>query len=62
MVLATPAFVTAALLAPHAPGAAATLAAIDHASVALVALAYPGGALTRVLDGSGFLVARARDG
>ncbi len=58
VVLATPAFVTAALLAPHAPGAAATLAAIDHASVALVALAYPRGAIARPLDGSGFLVAR----
>lgn len=58
VVLAAPAFVTADLLAPHAPGVAATLAAIDHASVALVALAYPRGAIARPLDGSGFLVAR----
>jgi len=58
IVLATPAFATAALLAPHVPDVAATLAAIDHASVALVALAYPRAAVARPLDGSGFLVAR----
>lgn len=58
VVLAPPAFVTADLVAPHAPGVAATLGAIDHASVALVALAYPIAAVPRRLDGSGFLVAR----
>jgi oxygen-dependent protoporphyrinogen oxidase len=31
---------------------------LDHASVALVALAYPRGAISRALDGSSFLVAR----
>ncbi len=58
VIVATPAHVTAPLLAPHAPGAATTLAAIHYASVALVALAFPVAALARPLDGSGFLVAR----
>ncbi len=58
VVLGTPAFASATLVAPHAPRAAAILAAIEYASVALVALAYPRGAVTRRLDGSGFLVAR----
>lgn len=58
VVLAVPAFAAAPLLAAHAPGPAATLAAIEYASVALVALAYPAGAVGRRLDGSGFLVTR----
>lgn len=58
VVLAAPAFATAALVVPHAPGAANTLAALDYASVALVALAYPADAVARRLEGSGFLVAR----
>ncbi len=58
VVVATPAWVAGRLLAPHAPEAAATLAAVDYASVALVALAFPVSALGRPLDGSGFLVAR----
>ena len=41
VVLATPAFVTASLLMRIAPEVAAVLAGIDHASVALVALAVP---------------------
>jgi oxygen-dependent protoporphyrinogen oxidase len=59
VVLATPAFVTAPLLAPLAPAAAAWLAGIDHASVALLALAVPRGAVDGPLDGSGFLVPRS---
>ncbi len=58
VVLATPAYVVATLLAAHAPAVAAMLAAVEYASVALVALAYPVSAVARSLDGSGFLVAR----
>ncbi len=61
VVLATPAHDAAPLLAPHAPGSAATLASLGYASVALVALAFPPlpvGARVPPLDGSGFLVAR----
>lgn len=58
VVLAVPAFAAAPLLAPLAPGAATTLAEVDYASVALVALSYPRSAVGRRLDGSGFLVAR----
>ena len=59
VVVATPAFATAPLVAPHAPAAAGTLAAIDHASVALIALAVPRTGIVRDLDGSGFLVPRS---
>lgn len=59
VVIATPAFAAAPLLAPHAPAAADALAGVDHASVALVALAVPRDAVDRELDGSGFLVARS---
>ncbi len=59
VVVATPAFAAAPLLAPHAPGAADLLTAIDHASVALVALAVPRAGIDRELDGSGFLVPRS---
>jgi oxygen-dependent protoporphyrinogen oxidase len=56
VVLATPAFATARLLAFTAPAAAAALAAIPYADVATVTLAYRCTALTRPLDGTGFLV------
>lgn len=58
VIVAAPAPVAARLLAPHAPDPAGALAAVDYASVALVALAYPPAAVSRPLDGSGFLVAR----
>jgi oxygen-dependent protoporphyrinogen oxidase len=58
VVLATPAFVSAPLLAPVAPGAAAVLAGIDHASVALLGLAVPRDGIDHPMDGSGFLVPR----
>jgi protoporphyrinogen/coproporphyrinogen III oxidase len=45
-------------VAPLAPPAAAALAAIDHASVALITLAAPRDGIDRDLDGSGFLVPR----
>jgi oxygen-dependent protoporphyrinogen oxidase len=59
VVVATPAFVAAPLLGPLAPAASEILRAIDHASVALVALAVPRAGIDRPLDGSGFLVPRS---
>ena len=56
VVVAVPAFAAAPLVAPLAPAAGATMAAIDHASVALVAIEAPRDAVDRELDGSGFLV------
>ena len=59
VVVATPAFAAAPLVTPHAPAAAEVLAAIEHASVTLVALAVPRAGIDRDLDGSGFLVPRS---
>ncbi|GAA3389704.1 protoporphyrinogen oxidase [Streptomyces roseoviridis] len=60
VVLATPADVTAGLLAAHAPAAADELAEIRYASMALVTLAFRRSDLTDTglpaLPGSGFLV------
>jgi protoporphyrinogen/coproporphyrinogen III oxidase len=56
VVLATPAYVTAPLLATVAPGVAAFLGGIDYASVALVALVVARDGIDHPLDGSGFLV------
>ncbi len=58
VVVATPSFVAAPLLAPHSPMAAEHLAAIRYASVTLVTLAYDDDAVARPLTGSGFLVPR----
>ena len=58
VVLATPAWVTGALLEPHAPPARWYLDSVEYASVALVALAVEPAAIDRPLDGSGFLVPR----
>lgn len=58
VVLATPAFVTAPLLAPVAPEAAAFPAGIEHASVALLGLAVPRDGIDHPMDGSGYLVPR----
>jgi oxygen-dependent protoporphyrinogen oxidase len=58
VVLATPARPTAVLLAAVAPTAVGELVGIEHASVAIVALAYPVTSLGHRLDGSGFLVPR----
>lgn len=55
VVLAVPAAPTSRLLGPHAPDAARLLADIDYASVAIVTLALPRTAATRLV-GSGFLV------
>jgi oxygen-dependent protoporphyrinogen oxidase len=56
VVLATPAFVTAALLGDLAPDAAKVLVEIPYVDVATIWLAYPRSALGRPLDGTGFLV------
>jgi oxygen-dependent protoporphyrinogen oxidase len=56
VVLATPAYVTARLLASLAPQVAAFLSRIDYASVVLTVLAVPREAIDHPLDGSGFLV------
>jgi oxygen-dependent protoporphyrinogen oxidase len=58
VVIATPAGVAAGLLRPHAPEAAASLAAIPYASVALLAVAVDRSGVDRELDGSGYLVPR----
>ena len=55
LVIAVPATAAARLLAPHAPDAAAELAAIRYASMAIVSLALPRWGLPP-LSGSGFLV------
>lgn len=58
VVVATSAPVTAGLLGPAAPDAAAALETIDHASVALLTLVVAEEDVGRPLDGSGFLVPR----
>jgi oxygen-dependent protoporphyrinogen oxidase len=58
VVVTTPAYVAAPLLAPHSPEAADVLAAIGYASVTLVTLSYDAESVTRPLQGSGFLVPR----
>jgi oxygen-dependent protoporphyrinogen oxidase len=56
VVLTTPAFVTAPLLADLAPDAAEAAAEVPYVDSASVTLLYPREALTRELDGTGFLV------
>jgi len=58
VVLTTPAPVTASLLGPHAPEAAAALGEIEHSSVVVTTLAYDRASVRHPLDGSGFLVPR----
>ena len=58
VIVATPAPVSARLVEPLSPEAAALLAGIEYASVALVTLAYRGTDIDIELDGSGFLVPR----
>ncbi len=58
VVLALPAPAAAALVPPAASEAKRHLAAIEHASVALVTLAVTAGDVSRPLDASGFLVPR----
>ncbi|MEI7860418.1 MAG: protoporphyrinogen oxidase [Acidimicrobiales bacterium] len=58
VILAVPAGQAAGLLTDHAPMAATLLADIRHASVAVVTLSMPTGAIRRDLVGTGFLVPR----
>jgi oxygen-dependent protoporphyrinogen oxidase len=58
IVVTTPAYAAAPLLAPHSPAAAELLGRIGYASVTLVTLAYDEATVTRPLAGSGFLVPR----
>lgn len=58
VVLAVPAGPAAGLLAPHDAETATLLRGIDHASVALVTLAYPDDAVPGDLVGTGLLVPR----
>jgi len=58
VVVTVPSYAAAGLLANLSPAAATSLAAIRHASVVTVTLAYPPSAVTRPLDGAGMLVPR----
>jgi len=58
IVLATPAHVGARLLVDDAPAAAAELGSIPYATVVLVTLAWRAGSISRLPQGSGFLVPR----
>ncbi|HEU5026167.1 MAG TPA: protoporphyrinogen oxidase [Spirillospora sp.] len=55
VVLALPAYLTASLLEPHLPDAAAALAAIPHPDVRVVALGYRRADVKREPEGIGFL-------
>ncbi|MEO6144957.1 MAG: protoporphyrinogen oxidase [Dermatophilaceae bacterium] len=56
VVLATPAFASAQLLADMAPEMAAVLGEVPFVDVATIWLAYPRSTMGRPLDGTGFLV------
>lgn len=58
LVLATPAYASARLLQPVAPGAAQELAAIPYNSALVVSLAYRPSEVAHPLDAAGFLVPR----
>jgi oxygen-dependent protoporphyrinogen oxidase len=58
VIVTTPTYAAARLLAAAAPGATDAMARIEYASIALTLMAYPMAALGRPLDGSGFVVAR----
>jgi oxygen-dependent protoporphyrinogen oxidase len=60
-IVATPAHVTAGLVATASPEAAAELRSIDHASVTVTVLTYPASAFPEPPDGSGFLVPQSED-
>ena len=58
IILATPAYVSGALIADFAPELAAELAAIEYVSTATVTLAYPESELPKPLDGYGYVIPR----
>ena len=57
VVLATPLFVTAPLVAPFCRDVAVDMTEVDYASPVMVTLAVPKASITHPLDASGFLVA-----
>lgn len=59
LVLAAPAWATARLVHGELPALAAELAAVDYAPMVGVHLRYPKKAITRSLDGFGFLIPRS---
>lgn len=59
VILAVPAADAGPMVAAACPQAAAELAGVSYASVATIALAYEPGAITRPLDGTGFLATKA---
>jgi oxygen-dependent protoporphyrinogen oxidase len=61
VILATPAFVTAELLAGMDAAAAAALRAIPYVSTATVSVAYPLSDIPRPLDGYGYIIPRAEN-
>ncbi len=61
LVLSTPAYVTAALLAHEDPEIARLCAEIPYASIATVALAFPREAVGHPLNGSGYVVPRTEE-
>jgi oxygen-dependent protoporphyrinogen oxidase len=56
VVMATPAFASAQILADLAPDVASVLAEVPYVDVATIWLSYPRSAMGRPLDGTGFLV------
>lgn len=56
VVMATPAFASAQILADLAPDIASVLAEVPYVDVATIWLSYPRSAMGRPLDGTGFLV------
>ena len=59
VIVATPAYAAANLLAELDPGLATELAAIPHASTAIVTLAYRSEEIRHALDGHGYVIPRA---
>ncbi len=62
LIIATPAFAAADLLAKSAPDLASELAAIPHASTAIVTLAYRRDEIPHPLHGHGYVVPRVEGG
>ncbi len=61
LILATPTYVSGALISNFAPGLAAELAAIEYVSTATVTLAFREEDLPRSLDGYGYVIPRSEE-
>lgn len=61
VILASPSWVTAGLIAPYAPEAAAVLAGISYGDAVLVTFVIDKSQIANPLNGSGFLVPRSQD-